>query len=69
MPFFILSMDQKVLTAFAALWLLSFLAKPGTLSVFLPPLLLLLAWAAVAEMLFAGKVEKKFEFVDHHAVR
>ena len=41
-------MEQKVLTTFAVLWLLSFLAKPGTLSVFLPPLLLLLAWAAVA---------------------
>ena len=40
-------MEQKVLTTFAVLWLLAFLARPGTLSTFLPPLLLLLTWAAI----------------------
>ena len=42
-----MTLKHKTLAILAVLWLLSFLAKPGTLSVFLPPLLLLLAWAAV----------------------
>ena len=43
-----MTLRQRILAILAALWLLLFLAKPGTLSAFLPPLLLLLAWAAVA---------------------
>jgi len=43
-----MTLKHKTLAILAVLWLLSFLAKPGTLSVFLPPLLLLFAWAAVA---------------------
>ncbi|MCA9918333.1 MAG: hypothetical protein KC445_10300 [Anaerolineales bacterium] len=40
--------NYKVLTILATLWLVAFLAKPGTLSAFLPPVLLVLSWTAVS---------------------